>query len=73
LFASQGVEVVVRAIRHRELTQGSEAFLCNSVFGVWPILRLIDVHAGAGEEPHEFRATTIARMAQQWLRDDFPL
>jgi len=71
LFASKGIEVVVRTIQHRELTQGSEAFLCNSVFGVWPILRLID--AGDLEEPHEFRATTIARMAQQWLCDDFPL
>lgn len=71
LFASNGVEVVVRTIQHHELKQGSEAFLCNSVFGVWPILRLID--AGDREEPHEFRATTMARMAQQWLSDDFPL
>ena len=71
LFASNGVEVVVRTIQHHELTQGSEAFLCNSVFGVWPILRLID--AGDREEPHEFCATTMARMAQQLLSDDFPL
>jgi len=71
LFASNGVEVVVRTIQHHELKQGSEAFLCNSVFGVWPILRLID--AGDREEPHEFRATTMARMAQQLLSDDFPL
>ena len=73
LFASKGVKVVVRAIQHRELREGSEAFLCNSVFGVWPILRLIDVHAGAGEGPYELRATTMARMAQQWLCHDFPL
>ena len=71
LFASNGVEVVVRTIQHHELKQGSEAFLCNSVFGVWPILRLID--AGDREEPHEFCATTMARMAQQLLSDDFPL
>jgi 4-amino-4-deoxychorismate lyase len=71
LLASNGVEVVVRTIQHHELKQGSEAFLCNSVFGVWPILRLID--AGDREEPHEFCATTMARMAQQLLSDDFPL
>lgn len=45
------------------LWRADEAFLCNSVFGVWPIVRVI---AADGTE-RRLRAGTIARAIQQCL------
>lgn len=73
LFDSQGIDVVIRTIQHQEIKQCSEIFVCNSVFGVWPVIRLIDVQTVVPEHQLEFRSTAMARMAQQWLHDDFPL
>jgi hypothetical protein len=35
-------------------------------------MRLIDIHAHGGEQQQEFHDTTMARMAQQWLHNEFP-
>ncbi|KJJ99951.1 4-amino-4-deoxychorismate lyase [Pseudomonas sp. 21] len=32
-----GVPVVIRDIEHSELAQADEVFLCNSLYGIWPV------------------------------------
>jgi 4-amino-4-deoxychorismate lyase len=72
LFAAHGVDVAVRTIAYQEISLCSEVFVCNSVFGVWPALRLIDIHAHGREQLQQFQDTAMARMAQQWLNHEFP-
>ncbi|WP_315807599.1 aminodeoxychorismate lyase [Pseudomonas sp. C9-3] len=35
---SQGLPVIVRDIDHGELADADEVFLCNSLYGIWPVL-----------------------------------
>jgi len=72
LFAAHGVDVVIRTFPYQEIRQCSEIFVCNSVFGVWPVLRLIDIDAHGREQQQVFHDTTMARMAQHWLHNEFP-
>lgn len=48
------------------LWRAEECFLCNSVFGVWPIVRVV---AADGTE-RRFRAGTMARSIQQRLESE---
>jgi 4-amino-4-deoxychorismate lyase len=40
-FQANGETVKVQSLRPQELCKASEIFLCNSVFGVWPVTKLL--------------------------------
>lgn len=74
VFESRGFDVVIRHIHQQEIKHCSEVFVCNSVLGVWPVLRLISVEASnMTQTQFEFSGTRMARLAQQGLLDDFPV
>lgn len=78
LFTSHGIHVVVRQVGQADISQARELFVCNSVFGIWPVVAL-DWHTaeGAGEgdgamrESMTFRIGDQTRQAQQWLQEVF--
>lgn len=42
-----GLPVTVRPLSIADVVAADEAFLCNSIIGIWPIIRIVDVrHAG---------------------------
>ncbi|MDP3515935.1 MAG: aminodeoxychorismate lyase [Pseudohongiella sp.] len=74
LFDSMGISVVIRHIHQQEIKQCSEVFVCNSVFGVWPVMKLLEVDSSHKTQTQiEFACTDMARRAQQNLLKDYPL
>lgn len=57
-FAVAGDVVIERGVSFNELLASEEVFCCNSVFGVWPVIRLGDHHWQVG--PHTRHAHTLA-------------
>lgn len=45
---AQGIAVEVRDIQMADLEQADEVFLCNSVYGVWPVRRFAQLNWSAG-------------------------
>jgi 4-amino-4-deoxychorismate lyase len=41
-FAEQGERIEQRLISLNDLARATEIFLCNSVFGVWPVIKLVE-------------------------------
>jgi len=72
LFTTQGVHVAVRQVGLADIRQARELFVCNSVFGIWPVVAL-DWNTGEdeGEKTMTFRIGDQTRQAQQWLREVF--
>jgi len=74
LFTTHGVHVAVRQVGLADIRQARELFVCNSVFGIWPVVAL-DWNTGEGEGEGEktmtFRIGDQTRQAQQWLREVF--
>ena len=54
-FISQGTPVQIRDVGLNELLAADEVFLCNSVFGIWPVISL---HSPAGQRDFIPGATT---------------
>jgi 4-amino-4-deoxychorismate lyase len=42
LAEAQGIETAVRAITENDLSEADEVFVCNSLIGIWPVLRIDD-------------------------------
>ncbi|NLY58496.1 MAG: aminodeoxychorismate lyase [Gammaproteobacteria bacterium] len=57
-FAATGELVIERRVSSNELLASDEVFCCNSVFGVWPVIRLGDRQWPVG--PHTRHAVTLA-------------
>ncbi|MFA5679263.1 MAG: aminodeoxychorismate lyase [Pseudomonas sp.] len=57
-FAAAGDVVIEREVSFNELLASEEVFCCNSVFGVWPVVRLGEYSWPIG--PHTRRAHTLA-------------
>lgn len=64
LFASRATPAQVRPLKYSELVRASEVFVCNSVFGVWPVVR---VNTTGSELNFKIGKTT--RSTQVWLKD----
>lgn len=64
LFASQKNPVQVRPIKYSELERASEIFLCNSVFGIWPVVRV-----STSAHKLNFKIGNTTRSTQKWLQD----
>lgn len=74
VFESRGFDVVIRHIHQQEIKHCSEVFVCNSVFGVWPVMRLISVGmSNMTQAQQEFPSNEMARLAQQHLLAEFPV
>jgi len=58
--ATHGIESVVRDIRYPELLAADEVFLCNSVYGVWPVRAL---------QTHDWPVGPLTRKLQAIARD----
>jgi len=63
-FAAQQIDVQISRISNAQLEKISEMFICNSVFGIWPVTQMVladktvDLHSGP-----------ITRQAQQYLHE----
>ncbi len=64
LFASRTTPVQVRSLKYSELAHACEVFVCNSVFGIWPVVRV-----SARETELNFKIGKTTRSAQNWLKD----
>ena len=74
VFESRGFDVVIRHIHQQEIKHCSEVFVCNSVFGVWPVMRLISVDmSNMTQSQRAFSSHEMARLAQQGWRAEFPV
>ncbi len=60
LAKQAGIVTVVRDITMDELAGADEILLCNSVIGIWPVIRIDD---------HRYPAGTMTRSLQVCLRD----
>lgn len=40
-FSESGIEIHSRIVKPEEIAGAQEIFLCNSVFGVWPVIKLL--------------------------------
>ena len=58
--AAQGIATQVRDIGYEELLAADEVFLCNSLYGVWPVRRF------AG---HDWSVGPLTRKLQALARD----
>jgi len=54
-----GISVQVRDIAHAELLAADEVFLCNSLYGIWPVRRF---------EGHDWPVGTLTRKLQALVR-----
>ena len=63
-FASASIEVKSCTISKRELLNATEVFLCNSVFGVWPVRKLIE-----NANVHTWPTGALTVLAQQYHHD----
>ncbi|PCI76506.1 MAG: aminodeoxychorismate lyase [SAR86 cluster bacterium] len=58
-FAKQGTRVVRKTISLGELKNADEIFLCNSVFGVWPIAEIQNEDWGKTRKEEPFSAAAL--------------
>ena len=61
-FCKSNFQVGVRFLNLTDITKASEVFLCNSVIGVWPVIKLID-----NANVWEWSVGTVTRQAQALL------
>ena len=82
LFATRGIQVAVRPVDRADVSRARELFVCNSVFGIWPVVSLDwNTHGerneegegmdGVREQTMTFEIGDRTRLAQQWLREVF--
>ena len=63
-FRSNGVIVAEANISLQEFEQAQEVFLCNSVYGVWPVAQFKQRHWAAGK---------VAAQASSWVEEQWGL
>lgn len=66
LFNGCGMHVDVEQIGHDDIRHARELFVCNSVFGIWPVTR-VDWR----DKTMTFAIGAQTRRAQHWLREAF--
>jgi len=64
-FAIQGTSVMQKSLDLGQLQSASEVILCNSVFGVWPVLEIQDIHwhCSSGAQPYTALAQQFTKQA----------
>lgn len=62
-FRVAGMPVDVRPIFKHELNLASELFVCNSVSGVWPVTRILQVRDGKASIQAEFASRVMSDFA----------
>lgn len=67
LAPAQGIVVAERSIRIQELMAAREWFVCNSVFGVWPVTALAP---GLGSWAVGEQTLQLQRAFESWLADE---
>jgi len=63
-FASQRIDVEISHISCEQLEKISEMFICNSVIGIWPVIRLLRTDNTA-----DLPCGSFTRQAQQYLTE----
>ncbi len=61
LAQQAGIATGVRDIAMNELARADEVFLCNSLIGIWPVIRIPEQHYPVGN---------LTRLMQEYLRDN---
>lgn len=68
-----GISVEIRPVRKQELSLASELFVCNSVFGVWPVARILDIKNNTADVEFAFLSRHVADIARNAVQEIFPL
>lgn len=55
-----GIKVEVRDLQMSDLQQADEVFVCNSVYGIWPVLGFEQLHWSAGPLTRKLQRTAFA-------------
>lgn len=78
LFTAHGMHVDVKQISHDDIKHARGLFVCNSIFGIWPVVRLDWGNSGSNgkhdrgeDETMTFEIDDHTRHAQAWLQDAF--
>jgi 4-amino-4-deoxychorismate lyase len=72
-FKAAGIPLEIRAIRKQELSVASELFVCNSVMGLWPITRLLNLENNSANVQVQFPSRQMSAVARKALLEIFPL
>jgi 4-amino-4-deoxychorismate lyase len=65
-FAAAGMAVKEKRVELPELLAADELFLCNSVFGIWPVAELVN-----GENVRQFRVDRYTETACKFVEEVF--
>jgi 4-amino-4-deoxychorismate lyase len=68
-----GIALEVRPISKQELSLASELFVCNSVFGVWPVARILSVEKATANVEVQFASRQMADVANKAVQEIFSL
>jgi 4-amino-4-deoxychorismate lyase len=72
-FKAAGIPLEIRVIRKQELSVASELFVCNSVMGVWPIARILNLENNSANVQVQFPSRQMSDVARKALLEIFPL
>ena len=67
LAAPLGLACHIRDMYLNFLYEADEIFLCNSVYGIWPVNTLVDERQNIVASPHSYTSDQITRALQQQL------
>lgn len=68
-LAGQGIEIQRRAMTGNDLRNASEVFVCNSVFGIWSVSRILRLESDELVCDAQFFSTAMADHARLMLQE----
>ena len=53
LLKKKKKKIIIKNISHKELLKFEEVFICNSIFGIWPVIKIQNKKFIFGKETRE--------------------
>ena len=69
LALQAGLNVTIKNLSLADLTNADAAFLCNSIYGIWPLTKLQSEKTHNLEQTYSFNVGTITLQLQKLLRE----